>query len=72
MLEAGVTLAAAQAAFADAGQMLLDPPDNGATIGGIVATADSGPLRSLRGVRDLVVGMRVALSTARSPRAAAR
>ncbi len=64
MLEGGVTLAAAQAAFADAGQMLaLDPPDNGATIGGIVATADSGPLRSrYGGVRDLVVGMRVALS----------
>jgi glycolate oxidase FAD binding subunit len=64
VLEAGVTLAAAQAAFADAGQMLaLDPPDNGATIGGIVATADSGPLRSrFGGVRDLVVGMRVALS----------
>ena len=64
VLEGGVTLAAAQAAFADAGQMLaLDPPDNGATIGGIVATADSGPLRSrYGGVRDLVVGMRVALS----------
>jgi glycolate oxidase FAD binding subunit len=64
VLEGGVTLTAAQAAFGDAGQMLaLDPPDNGATIGGIVATADSGPLRSrYGGVRDLVVGMRVALS----------
>ena len=64
VLEGGVTLAAAQRAFADEGQMLaLDPPDDGATIGGIVATADAGPLRSrYGGVRDLVVGMRVALS----------
>jgi glycolate oxidase FAD binding subunit len=64
VLEAGVPLAAAQAAFAEEGQMLaLDPPDDGATIGGVVATADSGPLRGrYGGVRDLVVGMRVALS----------
>jgi glycolate dehydrogenase FAD-binding subunit len=64
VLEAGVPLAAAQAAFAEEGQMLaLDPPDDGATIGGVVATADSGPLRGrYGGVRDLVVGIRVALS----------
>jgi glycolate oxidase FAD binding subunit len=64
VLEAGVPLAAAQAAFAEAGQMLsLDPPDDGATIGGVVAAGDSGPLRSrYGGVRDLVVGIRVALS----------
>ena len=64
VLEAGVPLAAAQATFADAGQMLsLDPPDDGATIGGVVAGGDSGPLRSrYGGVRDLVVGIRVALS----------
>jgi glycolate oxidase FAD binding subunit len=64
VLEAGVPLARAQAAFAEAGQMLaLDPPDDGATIGGIVAAGDSGPLRSrYGGVRDLVVGVRVALS----------
>ena len=55
--------------FAGAGQMLsLDPPlGRGdaatATIGGIVATADSGPLRHRYGAaRDLVVGMTVALS----------
>jgi glycolate oxidase FAD binding subunit len=37
--------------------------DLGATIGGIVATADSGPLRHRYGApRDLVVGMTVALS----------
>jgi len=65
VLEAGVPLARAQELFAEAGQMLaLDPPDRGgATIGGLVATADSGPLRTrYGGVRDLVVGMRVALA----------
>ena len=64
VLESGVPLATAQAAFGEEGQMLaLDPPDDGATIGGVIATADSGPLRSrYGGVRDLVVGMRVALS----------
>jgi glycolate oxidase FAD binding subunit len=65
VLEAGVPLARAQEAFAEEGQMLaIDPPDpGGATIGGVVATADSGPLRGrYGGVRDLVVGVRVALS----------
>src|SRR3954451_1859123 len=65
VLEAGVTLAAAQEAFAGEGQMLaLDPPDldGAATIGGIVATGDSGPLRHRHNaVRDLVLGIRVAL-----------
>ena len=64
VLEAGVPLATAQATFAEAGQMLsLDPPDDGATIGGVVAAGDSGPLRSrYGGVRDLVVGIKVGLS----------
>jgi glycolate oxidase FAD binding subunit len=69
VLQAGVPLAQAQATFAGAEQMLsLDPPlgrgdDASATIGGIVATADSGPLRHRYGAaRDLVVGMTVALS----------
>jgi glycolate oxidase FAD binding subunit len=70
ILEAGVPLAAAQDVFAAAGQMLaLDPPLGGngsnraATIGGIVATADSGPLRHRYGApRDLVVGVTVGLS----------
>ena len=45
VLEAGVPFAEAQATFASHGQRLSwDPPDpGGATIGGIVATADSGP-----------------------------
>jgi glycolate oxidase FAD binding subunit len=72
-LQAGVPLAAAQEAFAEAGQMLsLDPPvagedgvhgAPGATIGGIVATADSGPLAHRHGgPRDLIVGATVALA----------
>ncbi|HET9736740.1 MAG TPA: FAD-binding oxidoreductase [Solirubrobacteraceae bacterium] len=65
VLEAGVPLVEAQAAFGAAGQMLaLDPPlGTGATIGGVMATNDSGPLRHrYGGVRDLVVGVTVVLS----------
>lgn len=67
VLEAGVSLATAQEVFAASGQMLaLDPPLgrlDEATIGGIVATADSGPLRHrYGGPRDLLLGMTVALS----------
>jgi glycolate oxidase FAD binding subunit len=72
-LQAGVPLELAQRTFAAAGQMLaLDPPlagvggvgsSDGPTIGGVVATADSGPLRHRYGApRDLVVGATVALS----------
>ncbi|MGI9185804.1 MAG: FAD-binding oxidoreductase [Solirubrobacteraceae bacterium] len=66
ILEAGVPLAAAQETFAAAGQMLaLDPPlgdGDTATIGGIIATGDSGPLRHRYGApRDLVIGATVAL-----------
>jgi glycolate oxidase FAD binding subunit len=67
VIEAGVPLAAAQEAFAEAGQMLaLDPPlgrSDEATIGGVVATGDSGPLRHrYGGSRDLLLGITVALS----------
>jgi glycolate oxidase FAD binding subunit len=69
VLEAGVPLVRAQEAFANEGQMLaLDPPlgrgsSRDATIGGVIATGDSGPLRHRYGAaRDLVVGMTVALS----------
>jgi len=66
-MEAGVPLEEAQAAFARAGQMLaLDPPlgeSDAATIGGVLATNDSGPLRHrYGGVRDVVVGITVVLS----------
>jgi glycolate oxidase FAD binding subunit len=67
VLGAGVRIADAQARFAAEGQMLaLDPPlgeADGATVGGMIATGDSGPLRHrYGGVRDLVVGMTVILS----------
>ncbi len=67
VLEAGVPLARAQRQFASAQQMLaLDPylgSRHEATIGGIIASADSGPLRHRYGApRDLIVGMTVALS----------
>ncbi len=65
VVAAGTPFAHAQQAFAAEGQMLaLDPPDiGGATIGGVIAAADSGPLRYRYGAaRDLVLGVRVALS----------
>ena len=67
VLEAGVPLVEAQATFGAEGQMLaLDPPlgeGDAATIGGVIAANDSGPLRHrYGGVRDLVVGMTVVLS----------
>jgi glycolate oxidase FAD binding subunit len=67
VVQAGVRLADAQTVFAEAGQMLaLDPAlgaGDGATIGGVVATADSGPLRHRYGaVRDQVIGIRAVLA----------
>ncbi|HEY6596673.1 MAG TPA: FAD-binding oxidoreductase [Asanoa sp.] len=63
VFQAGVPLAAAQRALAAEGQWLaVDPPDAGGTIGGLVATADSGPARHrYGGVRDLVIGITVVL-----------
>ena len=66
-VQAGVPLARAQAEFAAEGQMLaLDPPlgaDRKATVGGVFAAADSGPLRHrYGGPRDLIIGITVALS----------
>ncbi len=71
VLEAGVPLAEAQRTFAAADQMLaLDPPLNiaedaepDATVGGVFATGDAGPLRHRYGQpRDLIVGATIALS----------
>jgi glycolate oxidase FAD binding subunit len=67
ILEAGVPLVEAQAQFGAAGQMLaIDPPlgaGDAATIGGVMATNDAGPLRHrYGGLRDLVVGVTVVLS----------
>lgn len=66
VLQAGVPLARAQETFGAAGQMLsVDPPfgaGDAATIGGTIATADTGPLRHrFHALRDLVIGVTVAL-----------
>jgi glycolate oxidase FAD binding subunit len=68
IVEAGVPLARVQDELANEQQMLaLDPPlgahSRKATIGGVFATADSGPLRHRYGApRDLILGVTVALS----------
>ena len=72
VLGAGTPLSVAQRAFAETGQMVAldpwtaspdDPGDRAATIGGIIAANDTGPLRHrYRSARDLVLGMTVALS----------
>jgi glycolate oxidase FAD binding subunit len=61
---AGVTLEAMQRHVAPSRQWLaLDPPEAGATVGGIVATAASGPRRLLYGTpRDLLIGLTVVLA----------
>jgi glycolate oxidase FAD binding subunit len=76
ILQAGVRLSEAQAVFGRAGQRLaLDPPDpdGRATIGGVLATSDSGPLRHrFGGARDLVLGIQVALPDGTVARAGSR
>jgi glycolate oxidase FAD binding subunit len=67
VLQAGVPLRALGETLDAAGQMLaLDPPlgpGDAATVGGAIATGDSGPLRHRYGAaRDLVLGITVALS----------
>ncbi len=69
IFQAGVPLARAQEELAAKGQMLaLDPPLSAtgrsrATLGGVFATADCGPLQHRYGQpRDLVLGITVALS----------
>jgi len=64
-VEAGCTWAALQAGLAQHGQFVaVDPlwPDT-ATVGGIVATNDSGALRQrYGGLRDLIIGMTIVLA----------
>ena len=67
-VEAGATLSSVNAVLAEHGQWLpLDPTwSDRATIGGIVATNDSGPGRHRHGApRDLIIGCSVALSDGR-------
>jgi glycolate oxidase FAD binding subunit len=63
-VEAGITLEALQAELGNAGQFLpLDPFNSpGHTIGGLLATGWTGPLRLRFGsARDFLIGIRVAL-----------
>ena len=67
IVQPGVSLRELDEQLAASGQMLaLDPPlgeGDSATLGGAVATGDSGPLRHRYGAaRDLVLGITVALS----------
>lgn len=69
ILEAGAPLTRVQAELAESGQRLaIDPPLGppgraDATVGGVFATGDSGPLRHRYGLpRDLILGITVALS----------
>jgi glycolate oxidase FAD binding subunit len=62
-VEAGMRLAELQRILGEQGQFLaLDPPlEDGATVGGAIASNASGPLRFAYGTaRDLVIGTRVA------------
>jgi len=62
-VEAGIRFSELQRLLAEQGQFLaLDPPaEDAATLGGLIATNASGPLRFAYGTaRDLVLGMRIA------------
>jgi glycolate oxidase FAD binding subunit len=62
-LEAGMKLEDLQENISNSDQMLaIDPPESGATIGGIVAANSSGPRRYRYGtIRDLIIGITVVL-----------
>jgi glycolate dehydrogenase FAD-binding subunit len=62
-VQAGVRLEDLQERLSGSKQMLaLDPPERGATIGGVVAANSSGPRRYRYGtVRDLIIGITVVL-----------
>ena len=66
-VHAGVTLAQFNRELAQHGQWLpIDSAFDGATIGGIVATNDSGPVRHRYGTpRDLLIGVTMALTDGR-------
>jgi len=63
-VQAGALLADVQTVLGVAGQWLaLDPPEPAATVGGVVATAVSGPRRLRYGTpRDLLIGLTVVLA----------
>lgn len=69
-VEAGARLDTLQALLAQEGQMLaLDPMCGPGTVGGVVATRDSGPLRLRFGaVRDMLIGLTYVLADGTSAR----
>ncbi len=74
-IPAGATLAEANAVLAGANQWLpLDPTHSDrATIGGIVATNDSGPRRHKHGApRDLIIGVEIAMTDGRIAKSGGR
>ena len=74
-VEAGITLEALQAELGKSGQFLpLDPFNSpGHTIGGLLATGWTGPLRQRFGsARDFLIGLRVALPDGRLAAAGGR
>jgi glycolate oxidase FAD binding subunit len=74
-VEAGITLEALQAQLASRGQFLPIDPFNspGHTVGGLLATGWSGPLRLRFGsARDFLIGIRVALPDGRLASAGGR
>ena len=74
-VEAGMRFSKLQQILGEQGQFLaLDPPvADGATIGGLIATNASGPLRFAYGTaRDLVIGTRVANPDGKLTRAGGR
>src|SRR5829696_1617144 len=62
--QAGVKLEDLQESLAGSDQLLgIDPPEEGATVGGVVAANSSGPRRIRYGtVRDLIIGIKVVLA----------
>jgi glycolate oxidase FAD binding subunit len=66
-IEAGAAIEAVNAALAQHGQWLpIDATFSGATIGGVLATNDSGPLRHRHGTpRDLLIGIHLATTDGR-------
>ncbi len=62
-VEAGVKLEDLQEQVSGSDQMLvLDPPESGATVGGIIAANSSGPRRYKYGtIRDLIIGITIVL-----------
>jgi glycolate oxidase FAD binding subunit len=63
-VQAGLKLQDLQDNLAESDQMLgVDPPEEGATVGGVVAANSSGPRRLRYGtIRDLIIGVKVVLA----------